>query len=281
MWSSLKEYHRPATMDEVFRLLGRQSPRTVPLAGGTWLVARRDPTIEAVVDLSHLRLNFAETTSNQLHLGAVTTLQSLVDNPMIDGLVGDLLSKATRQSGSITVRNVATIGGSLIVAGSTNELALVLLVLDTQVIVRSPTWQSIPLGDFLAQRKQLQAGGIITEIVVPLPPENVTGALSSVSHTPRSRPIVNAAALVSRDGNTCHWTRLAVGGIGPHPRRLKTIEQTLLGVTPDEGLTKQLAKEISAAISTETNGATKYMIEMTGLVAVRALHQAWEQVGRK
>ncbi len=58
MWSSLEHYHRPASLNTALRLLARSSPRTAALAGGTWLVARRDPEVRDVVDLSALRLAY-------------------------------------------------------------------------------------------------------------------------------------------------------------------------------------------------------------------------------
>ena len=58
MWSSLVEYHRPKNMEQALSLLSREAPPTAVLGGGTWLVARRDPSICAVVDLSGLDLAF-------------------------------------------------------------------------------------------------------------------------------------------------------------------------------------------------------------------------------
>jgi len=54
----VKEYHRPHELADALRLLQRQDVRTVPLAGGTGLVGRGGPGVEAVVDLLELGLDY-------------------------------------------------------------------------------------------------------------------------------------------------------------------------------------------------------------------------------
>jgi hypothetical protein len=97
MWSSLKEYHRPASIHSALRLLGRDQVHTAPLAGGTWLVARRDPSIQAVVDISGLDLAFIAKSTRRLRLGAMTTLQTLAEHPQIQEVAGGMLARAIRR----------------------------------------------------------------------------------------------------------------------------------------------------------------------------------------
>lgn len=115
MWLALQEYHRPASIQGALRLLGRAQPRTVPLAGGTWLVARRDPSIQAVVDLSGLKLAFVAKSAPRLRLGAMTTLQTLAGHPLVREVGGGLLGEASRRSAPLSMRNVAALGGTLVV----------------------------------------------------------------------------------------------------------------------------------------------------------------------
>ncbi len=94
MLMHLNEYHRPKTMSATLHLLARQSPRSVPLGDGTWLFAQRDPTIEAVVDLSALKLAFVEQRGHRLSLGAMTTLQTLFTDQKVSTLGRGLLAEA-------------------------------------------------------------------------------------------------------------------------------------------------------------------------------------------
>ncbi len=94
MLMHLSEYHRPKTMSATLHLLARQSPRSVPLAGGTWLLAQHDPTNEAVVDLSALKLAFVEQRGHRLRLGAMTTPQTLITDQKVSTLGRGLLAEA-------------------------------------------------------------------------------------------------------------------------------------------------------------------------------------------
>jgi carbon-monoxide dehydrogenase medium subunit len=225
MLAHLSEYHRPKTVGTALHLLARQSPRSAPLAGGTWLVAERDPTIEAVVDLSALNLAFVEQRGRRLRLGAMTTLQTLIADQRASTLVHALLAEAARRSAPRAIRNVATLGGALVAGGATSEVTLALLVLNAQVVIRAPSRRVVSLDAFLAKRAEyLPSTGLIVEVVVPLPSADTGVALAEVSRTPRDRPIVNAAAAVTRTGDVCRAARLALGGVAPDPIRLPAIE---------------------------------------------------------
>lgn len=281
MWSSLTEYHRPASIAQALRLLARPAPRTVPLAGGAWLVATRDPTVEAVVDLGGLNLSFIQQRGRRLRLGAMTTLQTLIDHPQLSNLAGGLLAEAARQLAPAALRHVATLGGSLVAGRSTSELALALLALDAQVVIRAPDRRVISLEAFLANRvEHLPSTGLIIELNLPLPPVNAAANLVKISRTPRSRPIVNAAALVVRQGHVCTSARLVLGGVAPYPIRLPAVAAMLSGRTPDEALLANVAQYISAAITPTGDqlASAEYRREMAGVVALRALGQAWEQI---
>ncbi len=72
-------YHRPESIDEALRLIGRSSPRTVPLGGGTLLSHAASGTLE-VVDLQALGLGNIAKRGNILNVGATATLQALLEN---------------------------------------------------------------------------------------------------------------------------------------------------------------------------------------------------------
>lgn len=79
MWSSLVEYYRPKSLRETLRLLQQPSPCSAILAGGSWLVAQKNPQIEAVIDLSGINLAFVKSSRRNIRLGAMTTLQAFID----------------------------------------------------------------------------------------------------------------------------------------------------------------------------------------------------------
>jgi carbon-monoxide dehydrogenase medium subunit len=282
MWSSISDYRHPTRVGDALRLLARPYRRSVPLAGGTWLVARHDPAVEAVIDLSALDLAFVEQRGRRLRVGAMTTLQTLATHPSIRALANGLVADAANRHAPRAIRNVATLGGTLVASGNTSEIVLALLALDAQVVIRAPARRVVSLDAFLAHRAEyLPATGLILEVVVPSVPTHAATVLAEVNHTPRDRAIVNAAALIARKGNVCRTARLALGGIAPEPTRLPSIEAALIGQELDQDALARVAHEVSAAIDppADTRASADYRREMAGVIAVRALREAWQRAG--
>src|SRR5437879_5477539 len=98
MLINLLEYNWAEDLDEALILLGRTDVKTVALAGGTHLLGRDDDTIQAVVDLRDLELAYIEeeTRSGQpfLRIGAMTTLQTLADSPLLREVATGVLAQA-------------------------------------------------------------------------------------------------------------------------------------------------------------------------------------------
>lgn len=284
MWSSLNEYHRPVSIRSALRLLGRGQPYTAPLAGGCWLVAKRDPSIQAVVDLSGLNLAFVEKSARRVRLGAMTRLQTLAEHPLVQEVGGGLLAEASRRSAPLPMRNVATLGGTLVVGEGTSEVLLALLALDARVVIRSPLKQEISLEIFLANRPaHLTPYALITEVYLPTLPRGSGTALAGISRTPRDRPIVNAAAVVTRRGKVCYAAHLALGGVAPHPIRLSEVEAMFFYQPFEAELLSRAAQAVSEAIepSDDSRASAAYRRAMGAVVAERALREAWETAAKE
>ncbi len=280
MWTSLREYHRPSNVGAALRLLARPSLRTVPLAGGAWLVARCDPSVQAVVDLSNLNLAFVTKRDQRLQIGAMTTLQSLVKHPLVQEFGGGLLAKASQRSAPLSIRNVATLGGTLAVGEAASEALLALLVLDAELVIRSPQARTLTLEAFLTSRgEHLPPQALITEVCLPPLPPGSGSSLAEISLTPRDRPIVNAAAVVLRRGDPLDMVRLALSGVAPDPVRLPELEAMLMHQPFESELLMRAAEALSGMIDPpdDFRASAAYRRAMAGVVVERALRRAWEQ----
>ena len=98
MLLKLVEYHWAEHIDDALLLLGRLDVKTVPLAGGTYLLGLQDDSIEAVVDLRDLELSYISEEQRGLRIGAMTTLQDIVDSPVLKTFAMGLLSRAAQFS---------------------------------------------------------------------------------------------------------------------------------------------------------------------------------------
>src|SRR5512143_1856189 len=101
-------YHRPDSIEAALALISRDTPRTVPLGGGT-LLSRGSPDPLEVVDLQALGLAYVRISGNDAEIGATTTLQHLLEAPECPGA----LKTAIRLEAPLNIRNAATVAGAL------------------------------------------------------------------------------------------------------------------------------------------------------------------------
>ncbi|MCI0398308.1 MAG: FAD binding domain-containing protein [Chloroflexi bacterium] len=257
-------YYRPKTVEEALQLLAR--PDTVPLAGGTTLLASH--ITAAVVDLQDLGLDQLRPELGQLVVGAMVRLSDL-DNYLAEhGLVGDpasLLRKAIRQAGPNTYRNAATLGGSVAARLPDSELLGALLVLNATLALRRPQGATtLGLVEYLAAAER--PAGLITE--VSLAWSEGLGNSERVARTPADYPIVSVT-LWQAEGET---PRLAATGIDDRPVRLAEAEAALA-----RGLNQQTIEEAAAAAKRQAShpgdfrGDAAYRAEMAAVLTRRLL----------
>lgn len=203
------EYKRPATLDEALELLARRDPLSVPLAGGSAL-NRPSPELVAAVDLQSLGLDQYEARGNSLELGAMLTLQELLEAK--DTLPA--LKQVIEHEATHNLRQVATVAGTLVAADGRSPFACAFLALDAALTILSGDRQKgeeqISLGDLLPLRTERLRGRLITQVSIPL---NVRLAYEYVARAPADMPLVCAAMATWPSGRT----RLALGGFGKSP----------------------------------------------------------------
>ncbi|HSF86016.1 MAG TPA: FAD binding domain-containing protein [Acidimicrobiia bacterium] len=185
--ASIRDYHRPGSVDEALALLNRSGMTSVLLGGGTTVVAEPGTQPVEVIDLQALPLGGLVADGPAVRIGATNRLQDVVDAEMVP----ELIRTAAKREAPNTIRNAATIGGA--VAGSNWESGLLaaLLVHAAHVELMSASGTAtVSLPALLADRSQL-TGCIITAVVV------ATGGRSGwagTGRTPADTPIVAAYA---------------------------------------------------------------------------------------
>jgi len=268
-------YHRPQNLKEALQLIGRPSPRTLPLGGGTILSKPGADAVE-VVDLQALGLNQINRNGNELELGAVVSLQDLLEGASSP----QALKTALKLEAPLNLRNAATIAGTLVVADGRSSFTTALLALDARLELASGTSASTPasqkppkpgreaartadlrtrkqnLGEFLPLRAS-QHGTLITRITIPM---NVGLAFEYVSRTPADKPIVCAALAQWPSGRT----RLALGGYGSSP---------LLALDGSEAGGLEAAARNAFHEAGDDWASAEYRMAMGALLAKRCLEQ--------
>jgi CO/xanthine dehydrogenase FAD-binding subunit len=207
---SLK-YFRPKTMNEALALL----EQGVPLAGGTALTPRRN-RLDAVVDLQDLGMAALEHKGDFLEVGAGCTLQQLVEG---EPLVPPALVAACRAEAAWNLRNMATVGGTVVSGDGRSPVLAAILALAAEVHgVPRDEW--VGIDSYLESRGQESGHRLLTAFRWPFA---ATLRSAQVGRTPMDRPFVLAA--VGRNASGAY--RVVLGGHGSRPIRVALAEEAL------------------------------------------------------
>ena len=237
------EFQAPTSVEETLRLLGEHGPEATLLAGGqSLMILLRQGLVapELLIGLKRVEeLRTVEQRDGGLRLGSMVSYRTAVtDQRIADRL--PLVAAAAGSVGSVHIRNLGTIGGSLCHADPAGDVPTVLLALDATLHTASPGGgaASHAIDGFFQGLFEtgLDAGELLVAIDLPAQPAGATFGYRRFSFRQGEYPMAVAACRLGWEGGRCTDPRVAVGGGGPHPARLKALEHLLDGMTTHEAL---------------------------------------------
>ncbi len=279
MLRNLKHYKRPSSIEDAVALV-QSSPNAVYLGGGAWTLAQGDSTVEMVVDLQDLGLDFIDATLEDVRIGAMASLQAVIDHPDTGSLAQGLLRRAISYVQSRNLREQGSVGGTLIAAGPADPLTTALLVLDVQMLYADPVVHKAPFMSFVAYRDRLiNTQVLLTELQIKRPPARSAAAFEVVGRSPKDKPIVCAAAYIEVDEGSPAAVRIAVGGAHARPSRLHKTEHMLRGQLLSREKVARALKPALEELEPEADflGSVEYRLAMAEVLAQRAIIEAWEK----
>jgi len=125
-------YSKPRTPKEAYELL-KSHPKNQVIGGGAWLKLAGG-AIETLISLEDLGLGSIKETSDHVFIGSMTTLRSLETSPVIQTLQGGVLAKAAGLIMGLNVRNIATIGGSVMGRFGFSDILTALLAIEAKLV---------------------------------------------------------------------------------------------------------------------------------------------------
>jgi len=228
-------------------------------------------------------LNFIPETSHiqsngALHLGAMTRHADIAASAEAARI--PILGDCAAGIADPQVRHMGTIGGSIAEADPTGDWAPVLLATGATVKTLGPGGErSIDLGEFIldAYTTALAPAELVTEIVVPLPPERSGGAYIALK---RCAPVYASASvavqLTMHDDHTCQDARVYLGVLGLTATRVTAAEK-LLRITPITADSMEKVREVVMEIAEPTSdmrGSADYKRQAAGALAKLAVETA-------
>ena len=128
----LKEYARPKDLSEAYELL-QQDEHNVIIGGGAWLKLT-NKEVNTIIDLHSIGLQEIVDMNDRVEIGAMTTLREIETSEVIQQYYDGIFCQAVKGIMGMNIRNLATIGGSIMGKYSFSDVFTPLLAMDVSLV---------------------------------------------------------------------------------------------------------------------------------------------------
>lgn len=257
------------------------------LAGGQSLVPMlnfRIASPRVLVDINPvMELDYIRVEVGWVRIGA-RTRQRALDRSLDVKRKCPLLAEVVKWIGHPEIRNRGTVGGSLVHADPTAELALVAILLDSQVKIQgNGKSRTVGAADFFQgiMATSIAEDEILTEVSYPVAPARSGYGFRELCIRHGDFAVVAAAVQLTVGGNgRCTEARVAVAGAGPTPLRIRGAEEVLVGNNGTDEVFDAAAARVPGEVEpfSDLQGSEAYRREMARVFVRRALDDAWSRV---
>jgi aerobic carbon-monoxide dehydrogenase medium subunit len=283
MKASQFRYHAPKTIDEAVAILADVALHDGRvLAGGQSLVpimAFRLARPAHLVDINGIdSLNRISVEGDKLCIGACIRHAAFY-RPMVEGVLGKLLSTVVPYIAHFPIRARGTFCGSIAHADPSSEWCTVATALDAEMVVRSIRGQTIISSrDFFTgmMTTSLREDELLIEVRLPLLTPDTRFGFDEFSRRAGDFAMAMALTLYRVEDGRIVEPRVAIGGAEPRPRRILNAEQALEGQVPGPAsfasAADQAARAIEPMVDVQTSG--EYRRDLVRTMTFRALERS-------
>jgi CO/xanthine dehydrogenase FAD-binding subunit len=226
-------YFRPRNAAEAIAMLASAGEDARVLAGGQSLVPMMNFRIvrpSALVDLADCAdLAYARADGGKLRIGAMMRQREAQADAVILQHC-PLVAEALAHAGPTTVRNRATVGGTIANGYPVAELPVVAVCLDAEIVLNGPQGtRTVPARDFfiVGMVTAIETGELLREVVFPARgPRTGYGFAESGNHAGGA---AQAIAAIGAEADGAGWkdVRIAAAGLRSVPVRLPESEHAV------------------------------------------------------
>jgi len=274
----------PERVQEASDLLARYGESAKAYAGGTeLLLAMKEGLVhyERLINIKKIPgLDQVKLEDGAIRIGALSTHRKLAGSPLLRERLPALV-EMEQNVANIRVREVGTLGGNLSFAEPHADPGTLLLVLGARLVAeKASSKREIPMERFFvgAYETCLEPDELVTEIHVSLQPARSGVVYLKFGYL--ERPSVGLAFFLAFNerGRSIAQARLAVGCVGPTPRRIEEAEEMFRGKGVEEAASLisragEIAGRASDAIS-DLHGSQDYKEHIVQVLLKRAFHHA-------
>ncbi len=274
----------PESIGEASALLARYGDSAKLYAGGTELLLvmkegllqyERLINIKLIPELTHMSMQ-----NSVLHIGAAITHRTLERSSLVQSHF-PAIAEVEANVANVRVREVGTLGGNLCFAEPHADPGTLLQVYDATVqLDRHDASRQLLVEDLFVDSFEvgIEEDELLTSIQVPALAPNTAVAYRKFGFL--ERPSVGVAVAVTATAEQVHTVKLAVGCVGPVPRRMREVEALLSGVGIEEARGKmdtamQMAGHAADAI-TDLHGSADYKAYLVGVLLRQAFEEAYQ-----
>ena len=289
---STLELYSPTDLNDALRFIEHDGRNAAVIASGTDLLPRmrrRQISPSVLVDISSFTedLRYIRQAEGTVRLGALTTVTDLLESPLFSGKLS-IIREASMLFGAPQVRNVATVGGNICSAASSEDLIPVFMALGASLkLVSAKGERTIPLKDFIVGKREtaMKPSEILAEVSFSPPVGHSWTAYEKLGRRNMLiLAIVNEALSVTLEDDlrTIRSARVALNRVsGKIPALAVKTNDFLQGKrVSDQTIAraqKVLASELS--LTSDFRGSGEYRTEVAQVYLRRLMERCVRQIG--
>jgi carbon-monoxide dehydrogenase medium subunit len=274
------QYVAPKTIKEAITLLKKYGDEGKILAGGMSLIPvmkLRLASPSCIIDINGIsELEYIRESRGKILIGALTR-HNTVETSKLIRQKAYLMTETASWIGDNQVRNMGTIGGSLVHSDPSGDWGATILAMRGEIKVRDAKKERmIKADDFFVDTftSAIKPKEILTEVRIPILPRS-GGAYMKLERKAGDFATVGVAVQLALDADgACKYIGIGLTALGPTNVRSKKAEAVLLGKEISERVIEEAA-EAASEDSQPTNdplrGSAEYKKEMTKVYTKRAL----------
>lgn len=248
----------PDSVNEVVEILSKNIPGTKLLAGGTDIIpgfnmdSKRFRNIDCLIDLAGVdEMKSISESDDEIIIGAACSFSVISRNKIIKENL-PLLSEAANSIGNPQIRNMATIAGNFINNAPCADSVPPLLVYDALLEkISNERKRRVSLEETLLVPYQttVKPNEVVTKIIIPKKRKKYFGTFYKLG---RRRGVaisrITLALLLLIENDKIIDMKIASGAVTPIGLRLRELEESCIGKSPNTEMFKEVSKNLGKKI---------------------------------
>lgn len=281
----------PSTLAEALSMISKDGNGILVIGHGSDIIPRiREHEIvpERALDISGLddELNYIKKEGQVLRMGALVTIRQIMDDELFKGRLEAFL-QAGRMFGAPQIRNMATIGGNLGAASSSEDLIPIFIALDARVKMASVDGDRVvPVSKLVVAKRQIdrRPNEIIKEVYFDMPDERSWTAFYKAGR--RNSLIIDLINMamylkLGADGARIEDIRIALNRVrGKTPERAYKTEEYLRGKRAEnENITRaQEVLDSEVQLSSDFRASAEYRKSLDKVILARLINSCRDMI---